>query len=191
MTRVQRAVTLVVAAVLCAAWVGVGTAQPAPGGLRDVRDPGGRFSIGAPADWEVQANAGGSPSVILAAPSPPGEFRLNINVVAQTLRTPLSSEAFGRGSESGLRASFHAYTIVQEGRAEIGGRAAYYRYFTAEPTTGISVYVVQVYFTAGQTAFVVTGSTANDPDRLRTDLPVIARIIDSFRVAESPGGPTT
>ncbi len=180
-----------ITAVLCAAGTGAGEAQPAPGSLRDVRDPGERFSIGVPAGWEVQTNAGGSPAVILGAPATAREFRLNVNVVTQTLPTPLSPEAFGKGSEGRLRPLFRAYTRVQEGPAEIGGRAAYYRYFIAESAAGDPVYVVQVYFTAGRTAFVVTGSTANDPDRLRTDLPVIARIIDSFRVTEAPGGPPT
>lgn len=72
--------------------------------------------------------------------------------------------------------------IVQQGPVGIGGRAAYDRYYTRRAATGVSIYQVQVYFTAGQTGFILTGSRLNDPARVRADLPVIARIVESFRI---------
>ncbi len=187
----HRALALVFTAVLCVTPVRTAGAQSAapPAGGQTVRDPGGRFSITVPAGWEVETNASGSPSMIAAAPSAPGEFRININVVVQALKAPLSPEALAQAAEAGLRVLFHEFTVVQQGPAQIGGRPAFYRYYTWRTNTGVSVYQVQVYFTAARTGFAITGSTLNDPARLRTDLPLIAQIIDSFRVNETAGTP--
>ena len=70
-------------------------------------------------------------------------------------------------------------------------RFRYYRYYTWETDAGISIYQVQVYFTSGRTGFIVGGSTANDPGRLARDLPIIARIVESFRVTQPLPAPTT
>lgn len=180
---------LALAVILCAAWTRAASAQPAD--LRSVADPGGRFLISVPADWDVQVNPNGSPSILAAAPAAPDGIRLNVNVAVQGLRDPLSPEAVAKRSEAALRTVFHNFSIVQQGSAQIGGRPTYYRYFTWDTTTGVSVYAVQVYFTTGRTAFVVTGSMANEPERLQTDLPLIARIVDSFRLTEAPGAPTS
>lgn len=180
-----RALGLLLSAILWAAPVGRADAQPA--GMRTVLDPGGRFSISFPSEWRVETSASGTPAVIGAAPTQPGEFRLNVNVVVETLPGEASPQDLATLAGTSLRTIFHEFTVVQEGPAQIGGRAAYYRYYTWRTNTGVSVYQIQVYFTAGRTGFVVTGSTLNDATRLRNDLPVLAQIIDTFRVTLAPG----
>jgi hypothetical protein len=44
---------------------------------------------------------------------------------------------------------------------------------------------VQVFFTLGETGFVMTGSTVDDPDRVRSDTPVLLEIIETFRILGS------
>jgi hypothetical protein len=79
-------------------------------------------------------------------------------------------------------AAFHGYTVVQQGSATIAGRPAYYRYFTWEPNNSAPLYQLQAYFTSGRSGFVVTGSTLNDIESIHRDMPLIVRILDTFRV---------
>ncbi len=178
--RHTSAVGLVLAGLLWVALPAATGAQPAA--MRPVLDPGGRFVISFPEDWHVETSESGKPAVIGAAPEQASGFRVNVNVVVETLAAPASPQALAEAAGSGLRTIFQEYTVVQKGPALIGGRAAYYRYYTWRANTGVSIYQVQVYFTAGQTGFIVTGSTLNDPARVRADLPVIARIVESFRI---------
>ncbi len=182
--RERLAVSLVLAALLSATPSIIAAAQPV--GTHTILDPGGRFSISFPTEWQVETSASGKPAVIGAGPNQPGEFRINVNVVVEALPAAMSAQDFAVASEPALRTIFHEFTVAQEGPAQIGGRAAYYRYYTWRTNTGVSVYQIQVYLTTEQTGFVMTGSTINDPARLRTDLPVLARIIESFRLAGAP-----
>ncbi len=183
--RLQRTLGLFLAAVLLAAPLGTAAAQPA--GMRTVLDPGGRFSIGFPVEWEVQTSASGAPSVVGAAPKQPGEFRINVNVVVDTLPKPMSPQELAQAVEPQLRTIFHEFSIVQESPAQIGGRQAYYRHYTWRTNTDVSVYQIQAYFTAGQTGYVVTASTLNDPDHIRTDVPALTRIVETFRATVAAG----
>lgn len=187
--RYDRVLGLILAAILAAASPGTTRAQPAE--MRTVLDPGGRFSISFPAEWRVETSPSGKPAVMGVAPSQTGEFRLNINVVVETLPSPISPQELGRIAERQLRIIFHEFTVVQEGPAQIGGRPAYFIYYTWRTNSDISIYQVQVYFTAGLTGFVVTGSTLNDQGRIRADLPVIARVVESFRPTVETAGNTT
>jgi hypothetical protein len=63
----------------------------------------------------------------------------------------------------------------------IAGQAAYYRYYTWRTNTGDVFYQVQVYVTAGRRGFVITGSTLNEPESMRRDVPIIVQIIGTFR----------
>lgn len=175
---------LIVAALLSEALTGAATAQPAqPAEMRPVQDPGGRFSISFPGDWRVEKSPDGKPSVIGIAPNTQGAFHVNVNVVVETLPSALSPQAYAEASGRQLDLIFHEYTVIQEGPMQIGGHSAFYRYYTWVTNSGLAVYQVQVYLTVGLTGFVLTGSTINDPDRVRTDLPVIARVIESFRLS--------
>jgi hypothetical protein len=60
-------------------------------------------------------------------------------------------------------------------------RSSYYRYFSWETNAGVALYQLQVYFTEGQTGFVVTGSTLNDRDRIREDGVLFTQLIGTLR----------
>jgi len=148
-----------------------------------VSDLGGRFTISFPAEWDVQTPEGDKPAVIGVAPAIGQAVRPNVNVVIDALQGPVSSEELAQAAEQTLRAIFHEFTVVKEGRMQIGDQRAYYRYYTWQTNTGVTLYQLQVYITVGRRAFVVTGTTENDPQRIRDSMPLILRIINSFRSA--------
>ncbi len=147
--------------------------------MQTASDPKGRFAIDFPTGWEVRTSEDGSPAVIGTGPG--STSRPNVNVVLDILPSPMSSEEFGRQSASALQAIFQDYTVVREGSMRLAGLPAYYRYYTWRTNSGVSLYQVQVYMAVAKRGFVVTGTTRNDADHLRTELPVIIQIINSFR----------
>lgn len=111
--------------------------------------------------------------------------RASIVVVVEPLPNPMSPGAYAAAAERLAKLTFHNYAVIQAGSATVAGRPSYYRYFTWETNTGVTLYQVQVYFTDGQTGFVVTGGTVNDRDRTREDVPVLTQIIGTFRPVSS------
>lgn len=159
-------------------------------GMVQVSDPRGRFTIGFPENWEVVTPENGLTPVMAAAPRSADSFRTNVNVAVETLSEPMDPESYAALGVRLLRTVFHGFTIVDQGPATIGGRPAFYRYCTWETNTGFVVYQVQAYFTVGRQGFVVTGSTLNDANHIRRDIPVIAQIFETFHPitkAPAPG----
>jgi len=173
-SRLSLAVLLLAAALTTSAG-----AKSAELPMQTASDPKGRFAIDFPAGWEVRTSEDGSPAVIGTGPG--STSRPNVNVVLDTLPSPMSSEEFAQQSEPALQAIFQDYTAVKEGPMRLAGLPAYYRYYTWRTNSGVSLYQVQVYMAVAKRGFVVTGTTRNDADHLRTELPVIIRIINSFR----------
>ena len=149
--------------------------------MQTASDPGGRFTIDFPVGWEVQTSADGKPAMIGAGPGSFTEGRPNVNVVVETLSSPLSSEGLAQEAEPALRMIFHEFTIVQEGPTQMAGLPAYYRYYTWRTNSGVSLYQVQVYLAVARRGFVITGTTRNDPNHIRNEMPIVTRIINSFR----------
>ncbi len=178
--RSTRGARLAIAGLLLAACLATpGRAQSLA--MRPVSDLGGRFTISFPAEWEVQTREGDKPAMIGVAPANGAAVRPNINVVIDALQSPVSPEELAQVAEPTMRAIFHEFTVVQEGRMQIGGLPAYYRYYTWRANTGTALYQLQVYMTVGSRAFVITGTTENDPQRIRDSMPLIVRIINTFR----------
>jgi hypothetical protein len=145
-----------------------------------VADPRGRFIIQFPGDWEVATRPQGMIALVGAAPGTGS--RPSVNVVIEPLPHPLSAEKYAAAAQHLAEATLHNYTVVQESGTTVRGRPAYYRYLTWETNTGVTLYQLQAFFTAGTTGFVVTGTTVNDRDRILRDMPVITRIIETFQV---------
>jgi hypothetical protein len=92
----------------------------------------------------------------------------------------MSAERYAQLSARLMDTVFHHFTVIREGSATIARRPAYYRYYTWETNAGLVLYQAQAYFTAGRQGFVITGTTANDPDRVRRDIPIIVQIVETF-----------
>jgi hypothetical protein len=154
--------------------------QTPPALPQSVSDSRGRFTMNFPGDWEVVTQTQGMIALLGAGPVTTGS-RPTINVVTEALTTPLTPQAYAAAAERLARLTLHNYTVIKESDTTVQGRPAYYRYMTWETNTGVTLYQLQVFFTDGLTGFVVTGSTLNDPERVVRDVPVITRIIDTFR----------
>lgn len=179
--RVAAAIVLGVAAV-------AGAQVPA---TQTFTGPEGRFSISLPTTWSVALRRGGTPTLVGVAPGSPGRPGPSISVAVEALPRPMAPASYAALSGRMLQAMFRDYTLIQEGPATVGGQLAYYRYFTWHPSARVGLYQVQVYFTVGSLGFVVTGTTLNDPVHVRRDMPLIARIVETFRLAPPSVGSTS
>jgi hypothetical protein len=181
-----RLLSFVLAALVWAAPISPALAQSAQ--TQTVTDRHGRFAIDFPGDWEVTARESGMPAVIGVAPGISGDFRPSVNVVVEDLPRALSATTYAELNERTLGAVFRDFKVLQQGPYTIGGLEAYYRYFTWLPNSGRALYQVQIYLTVGVLGFVVTGTTVNDPEYIRRDMPTISQIIATFRpTASDPG----
>lgn len=177
--RVVRAVSPFLAvAVFFAIVLAPEVARPAL--MQRVSDPNGRFKISFPFEWQVVTKATGASTVIGFRPAPPGQFRANVNVVVEELAEPISAATYARLAKPKMDAVFNDFTVITEGSATIARRQAYYRYYTWRPKDQGELYQVQAYFTVGRMAYVLTGTTMNDPDRVRRDIPSMRQIFETF-----------
>lgn len=179
----KRRLTYWFAALLCAALAAL-TASTVHAQVtlpQSVNDPRGRFAMSFPADWEVVTKVDGMVALIGAGPAKAGH-RPSVNVVVESLPKPMPPDTYAAAAEPLAKTTFHNYTVVQQSSASVQGRPAYYRYFTWETNTGVTLYQLQVFFTDGPTGFVVTATTVNDPDRIREEMPLMTQIIDTFHI---------
>ncbi len=175
--RVARLSLLVIVTALFAALLPPGPARSA--GMLSVADVQERLTIGFPAGWRISTPSGDAPAVQGIDPRS-RRPSLNVNVVIEQLPQPLSPIEYGRKSRPLMAATFHDFVVLREGPARIAKRESFYRYYTWKSTSGYGLYQVQAYFTVGRHGFVLTGTTANVPDRIRKDVPVISRIFETF-----------
>ena len=175
--RLTRLLLLVIVTALFAALLPPGAARSA--GMQYVADLQGRFKIGFPAGWRILTPDSDTPAVqgIDARSNRP---YLNVNVVIERLPQPLSPAQYARKAGPIMAATFHEFAVVQEGAARIARRESYYRYYTWRSNNGYPLYQVQAYFTIGRRGYVLTGTTVNDPRRIRKDVPVIGGIFETF-----------
>jgi hypothetical protein len=171
---------LVVVVCLVAAGIGTGRAQSPLAQI--VTDPHGRFAMAFPSSWQIATKPEGMVALLAAGPVEGAGHGPRVNVVVEPLPEPMAPAAYAVQAERLVAVAFHAYTVVQQGDATIAGRPAYYRYFTWEPNNLPPLYQLQVYFTSARLGFVLTGSTTNDPDSVRRDMPLIVQILSTFRV---------
>jgi hypothetical protein len=175
----RRLAALVCTAPLLAAWAGAAAADVTLS--QPVRDAAGRFTMTFPPDWDVTSRTQGIVALFGAGPVRDGH-RPSVNVVTEVLPGPMSPDAYAEAAGRLAKATFHNYTVIQESSAAIQGRPAFYRYLTWETNTGIALYQLQVFVTAGQTGYVITGTTLNDHDRITQDMPLVTQIIQTFQV---------
>ena len=186
--RRSRLLSLGLAVLVWAAPVSHATAQSPQ--TQTIADRHGRFTIDFPMNWEISARESGMPSVIGLAPGAVGDFRPSVNVVVEDLPRAMSASEYADLNQRTLSEVFRAFKVLEQGPTTLGGQQAFYRYFTWTPNSGRAIYQVQVYLTIGEVAFVVTGTTENDPGSISRDIPVISQIIATFKPTTSTGHPS-
>jgi hypothetical protein len=148
--------------------------------MQAASDPNGRFKISFPADWQVVKTKSGSSTVIGFRPAAPRQFRANVNVVVEEIPESISAATYAQLAKPKMDAVFNDFTVLKEGPATIARRQAYYRYYTWRPKDQGELYQVQAYFTVGRRAYVLTGTTMNNSDRVRRDIPIMSQIFETF-----------
>jgi len=149
--------------------------------VRMAADPRGRFSIDFPDDWIVRW-VGDGPHDGVAGVGPAGAdgSRATVIVDLGVMPAPTSPQAAGANAEQGLR-RLTAYRSIQAGLSTVGGVPAYYRLFT-HTAHGARVFEVQMYLTQDRQFYLLNGRTRTDPKQIPHDLPLILRIIGTFRL---------
>jgi hypothetical protein len=139
-----------------------------------------RFKISFPVEWQVIKARNGMPAIAGVGPAPQGRFHSNVNVVVEDLPDAMPVTSYARTAKPLMASKFHGFTVLKEGPARIAHREGYYRYYTWRPNPGGSLYQVQAYCTIGHVGYVLTGTTLNNPTRIRQDVPVIGQIFETF-----------
>ncbi len=174
----RRLILVVGAAVLAA--VSAAAAQVSLG--QSVTDLSGRFTLRVPAAWQVRRDAAGPAAVVASAPAQSGtRVSASLQVVVSPLVGSSTPAQLAAVAEGALKNSVRHYAVVQQGATTVNGRPAYYRYFTGDRNDGVGLYQVQTYVTVDETGFVVTGTTGNTPEQIRSDIPLLVQIINTFR----------
>lgn len=181
--RNGRAVGLACLAVAVAALAAVPAAPGAgasPGG-KTVRDAGNRFTIEIPPTWGVYPPGRGQ-ALLARGPAPAGALRDTLDVIVEDTATPLSPAACVGEAERFMRLAIHSWTDLGSAPTTVGGRPAYEHTYVWQASTGNQRRSVQVCVTQGRRAFMLIGTTENTPALVSAGMPVIMRIIDTFRI---------
>jgi DcrB len=147
-----------------------------------VKDPGNRFTITVPADWNVQTSSGGrTPAVSAISPPASGQLSDSVDVIAQDLPIALSPQGCAGEVAQIMRFTIHEWTTLQEGPATLAGLPAYSRSYTWRTRTGQDRRSVQTCVTMGRRAFVIVGTTANTQSDIQEHLARLEQIMATFR----------
>ncbi len=153
--------------------------SPAP---HIVKDPGNRFTIAIPADWNVQTSTGGrTPAVAAISPPATGQLSDSVDVIAQDLPIALSPQGCAGQVAQIMRFTIHEWTTLHEGPATLAGLPAYSRSYTWRTSAGQDRRSVQTCVTMGRRAFVIVGTTANTQGDIQEHLARLEQIMETFR----------
>lgn len=176
MPRVRQA--LAVAAVVLA----VAGAAAAQATWERFTHPQYGFSLRYPSDWE--ADGGKDPLVFLAVgPFVAGmnSFRINVNVVMETVPADLTVERYEALNESQMGLLFQGYRRLRTDRTTVGNVPALLRYFTWRRNDGLELYQMQLNVVSNGRAYVVTGTTLTQSAQLEQEAELLVRILQTFR----------
>jgi hypothetical protein len=168
---------------VCIGIVGATAAGAAPPPTSHVvKDPGNRFTIAIPVDWNVHTSTGGrAPAVAALSPPAPGQLSDSVDVIAQDLPIALSPQGCAGEVAQIMRLTIHEWTTLHEGPATLAGLPAYSRSYTWRTGTGQDRRSVQTCVTMGRRAFVIVGTTANAEADIQEHLAKLEQIMATFR----------
>ncbi len=150
--------------------------------LRTVDDPKHRFTIAVPTTWHVQTSTG-DPAVVASSPAPAGKLPDSVDVIVRDMPMQLTPEGCVKEAERVLVYVIHSYTTLGQGPETIGTLPAYTHAYAWHTKTGEARRSLQVCTTIGHRAFVMIGTTNDSPEAVRQTMPVLTRIIETFRPA--------
>ncbi len=158
--------------------------------LRTVKDVNDRFTIGVPANWRVKTSTG-DPALEATAPASGKLTPDSVNVIVRDMPMALSPQSCVQEAQGVLKYVIHAYTTVSEGPQTVATLPAYSYVYDWKTKTGEPRRSIAVCTTIGHRAFMIVGTTGNTPAKVRTVMPQIAQIVQTFRPASQPAGPAS
>jgi hypothetical protein len=145
-----------------------------------VSDVNNRFTIGVPVNWQVKTSSG-DPALAATAPAPAGLAPDSVNVIVRDTPMALSPETCVQEAQGVLKYIIHSYTTVSQGPETVASLPAYSYAYDWQTKTGEPRRSIQVCTTIGHRAFMIIGTTGNTPGKVRTVMPEISQIINTFR----------
>ncbi|MGH2398854.1 MAG: DcrB-related protein [bacterium] len=140
------------------------------------------FSLKYPSDWE--ADGGKDPLVFLAVgplASGMSSFRINVNVVMESVPADITVERYEASSESQMGLLFQGYRRLRTDRTTVGNVPALLRYYTWRRNDGLELYQMQLNVVSRGRAYIVTGTTSTQSSQLEREAELLVRILQTFR----------
>jgi hypothetical protein len=161
--------------------------------LQAVRDLQGRFTIDVPAGWTVKVSRG-DPALEVLGPPPEGALPASLDIIVRDLPIAISPETCIVEAGLVMRRGIPFYTTVARGPMRIGALVGYTHAYVWQSKTGEERRSLQVCVAVGRRTVVVIATTGNLPARVRDDMPVLLRAIQTLRLVppqqqpDRPGG---
>jgi hypothetical protein len=148
----------------------------------------GLFTIAVPAAWQIKPPTGDT-AIQAISPAEAGALPDTVEVNVRNLPSNVTD---AKGCESTvkwvMRVFLHVnYTTLHEGPATIGGAPAYTHTYTWSAKTGQSRWSTQACVVDRGKAFVLTGTTANEPPSSPARGDAVMTILNSFKLTRAAG----
>ena len=163
-------------------------AGAADAAYKTVHDLAGRFTIEVPAGWKTSLSRG-DPALAAFSPSADGDLPASLDVIVRDLPIPISAETCIYQAKYVMRRAIQRYASVTAGPDHIGPLPAWSHVYIWTAKTGQERHSIQTCVTVGRRAILTISTTANRPDRLRSDMPALLRAMQSLRPAAAPTDP--
>jgi len=157
--------------------------------VHDIQD---RFTIEVPAGWTITTSRG-DPALEALAPPPESALPASLDIIVRDLPMAISPETCIAEASFVMRRGIPHYTTVARGPMRVGPLAGYSHVYVWPARTGEERRSLQICVTVGRRVVVVIATTGNVPARVRDDMPVLLRAIQTLRPVppqqpERPGG---
>lgn len=155
---------------------------------RTVHDAKNRFTISVPAAWTVTTSHGDPALTAVSSPTD-GGLPASLVVIVRDLPVAISPETCVYEAQYVTRRAIQRYASVTAGPDHIGTLPAWSHAYVWTAKTGEERRSIQVCVTVGRRAILAIGTTGNRPARLRDDMPMLSRSIQSLRPAAGASDP--
>lgn len=149
----------------------------------------GLFTIAMPPTWQIKPPQGDTP-IQAISPAPPTGLPDTVEVVVRPLPSNVTDARRCESTVQWVMRVFQhkTFTTVSEGPLTIGGQPAYGQTYTWKGPNGEPRWSTQACIVSNGRAFVLTGTTANEPPGSPAGAPELADILNSFRLTGGAAG---
>ncbi len=140
------------------------------------------FSMSYPDGWTLKRSESSVIVMMAVGPKSAGqpEFRMNVNVVVDSVPADTSIEEFDTVANAKLQQIFPGYQLLRSDRTQLGGLPAVVRYITWH-ARNVELYQLQLGLIVGTRLYVVTGTTLAASGRLKDEALLLQQILVTFR----------